>query len=89
MIGLIFCGKLLQSVGLRFTEGIWISTVGASVVWVLVKLVVTALQQGCLGCLVNPTVKASLIDLKFGRSVVDLFILDLYGEISLWFPESL
>ncbi|KAF2591102.1 hypothetical protein F2Q70_00039865 [Brassica cretica] len=54
-----------------------------------VKLVVTALQQGCLGCLVNPTVKSSLIELKFGRCIVDLFILDLYGEISLWFPESL
>uniref|UniRef100_A0A0D3AXF5 Uncharacterized protein n=1 Tax=Brassica oleracea var. oleracea TaxID=109376 RepID=A0A0D3AXF5_BRAOL len=31
------------------------------------KLVVTALQQGCLGCLVNPTVNSSLIELKFGR----------------------
>ncbi|KAH0853016.1 hypothetical protein HID58_083213 [Brassica napus] len=55
----------------RFTEGIWISTVGSSVVWVLVKLVVTALQQGCLGCLVNPTVRFSLIELKFGRESFD------------------
>ncbi|KAF3583964.1 hypothetical protein F2Q69_00028158 [Brassica cretica] len=35
-----------------FTEGIWISTVGSSVDWVLVKLVVTVLQQCCLECLV-------------------------------------
>ncbi|KAF2613884.1 hypothetical protein F2Q70_00009641 [Brassica cretica] len=46
-------------------------------------LVVTALQQGCLGCLVNPTVKSSLIELKFGRCIVDLFILDLYGKHDL------
>ena len=62
--------------------------VGASVVWVLVKLVVTILHQCCLECLVNPTVGSSLIELKLGRGVVDLFILDLYGGISLWLPES-
>ncbi|KAF3534512.1 hypothetical protein DY000_02042662 [Brassica cretica] len=56
---------------------------------VLVKLVVTVLQQCCLECLVNPTVRSSLIELKFGRGVVDWFILDLYGGISLWLPESL
>ncbi|KAF2548740.1 hypothetical protein F2Q70_00021132 [Brassica cretica] len=72
-----------------FTEGIWISTVGTSVDWDLVKLVVTVLQQCCLECLVNPTVRSSLIELKFGRGVVDWFILDLYGGISLWLPESL
>ncbi|KAF2617564.1 hypothetical protein F2Q68_00038988 [Brassica cretica] len=48
--GLIFCGKLLRSVG---------STVGSPVVW-----------------------------LKFGRGVVDLFILDLNGGISLWFTQG-
>uniref|UniRef100_A0A0D3C9Z6 Retrovirus-related Pol polyprotein from transposon TNT 1-94 n=1 Tax=Brassica oleracea var. oleracea TaxID=109376 RepID=A0A0D3C9Z6_BRAOL len=53
------------------------------------KLVVTVFQQCCLECLVNPTVRSSLIELKFGRGVVDWFILDLYGGISLWFPESL
>ncbi|KAF2583164.1 hypothetical protein F2Q68_00005219 [Brassica cretica] len=58
--------------------------VGASVVWVLVKLVVTILLE----FLVNPTVGSSLIELKLGRGVVDLFILDLYGGISLWWPES-
>ncbi|KAF2592782.1 hypothetical protein F2Q70_00042657 [Brassica cretica] len=63
--------------------------VGSSVFWVLVKLVVTVLQQCCLECLVNPTVRSSLIELKFGRGVVDWFILDLYGGISLWLPESL
>ncbi|KAF3510542.1 hypothetical protein F2Q69_00001430 [Brassica cretica] len=47
----------------RFTEGIWISTVGFSVVWVLVKLVVTVLQWDSLGCLVNPTVRSSLLEL--------------------------
>ncbi|KAF3596036.1 hypothetical protein DY000_02023931 [Brassica cretica] len=54
-----------------------------------VKLVVTVLQQCCLECLVNPTVRSSLIELKFGRGVVDWFILDFYGGISLWLPESL
>ncbi|KAF3591415.1 hypothetical protein DY000_02020159, partial [Brassica cretica] len=63
--------------------------VGSSVVWILVKLVVTVLQQCCLECLVNPTVRSSLIELKFGRGVVDWVILDLYGTISLWLPESL
>ncbi|KAF3539202.1 hypothetical protein F2Q69_00024399 [Brassica cretica] len=43
----------------------------------------------CLECLVNPTVRSSPIELKFGRGVVDWFILDLYGGISLWLPESL
>ncbi|KAF3530703.1 hypothetical protein DY000_02040318 [Brassica cretica] len=52
----------------------------------VMKLVVTVLQQCCLECLVNPTVRSSLIELKFGRGVVDWFILDLYGGISLWFP---
>ncbi|KAF3548598.1 hypothetical protein DY000_02009556 [Brassica cretica] len=56
---------------------------------VLVKLVVTVLQQCCLECLVNPTVRSSLIELKFCRGVVDWFILDLYGEISFWLSESL
>ncbi|KAF3565136.1 hypothetical protein DY000_02016498 [Brassica cretica] len=51
-----------------------------------VKLVVTVLQQCSLECLVNPTVRSSLIKLKFGRGVGDWFILDLYGGISLWFP---
>ncbi|KAF2542610.1 hypothetical protein F2Q68_00031073 [Brassica cretica] len=55
----------------------------------VMKLVVTVLQQCCLECLVNPTVRSSLIELKFGRGVVDWFILDLYGGISLWLPESL
>ncbi|KAF2540931.1 hypothetical protein F2Q68_00031156 [Brassica cretica] len=54
----------------------------------VMKLVVTVLQQCCLECLVNPTVRSSLIELKFGRGVVDWFILDLYGGISLWLPES-
>ncbi|KAF3502405.1 hypothetical protein F2Q69_00040490 [Brassica cretica] len=31
------------------------------------KLVVTVLQRDSLGCLVNPTVRSSLIELKFGR----------------------
>ena len=52
------------------------------------NLVVTVLQQCCLECLVNPMVESSLIELKFGRGVVDLFILDLNGGISLWLPES-
>ncbi|CAG7889212.1 unnamed protein product, partial [Brassica rapa] len=39
-------------------------------------------------CLVNRTVRSSLIELKLGRGIVDLFILDLYGEIILFFPES-
>ncbi|KAF2553994.1 hypothetical protein F2Q68_00036456 [Brassica cretica] len=55
----------------------------------VMNLVVTVLQQCCLECLVNPTVRSSLIELKFGRGVVDWFILDLYGGISLWLPESL
>ncbi|KAF3503508.1 hypothetical protein F2Q69_00044115 [Brassica cretica] len=55
----------------------------------VMKLVVTVLQQCCLECLVNPTVRSSLIELKFGRGVVDWFILDLHGGISLWLPESL
>ncbi|KAF3542039.1 hypothetical protein F2Q69_00019928 [Brassica cretica] len=55
----------------------------------VMKLVVTVLQQCCLECLVNPTVRSSQIELKFGRGVVDWFILDLYGGISLWLPESL
>ncbi|KAF2587625.1 hypothetical protein F2Q70_00036452 [Brassica cretica] len=33
-------------------------------------------------------IRSSLIELKLGRSIVDLFILDLYGEITLFFPES-
>lgn len=33
--------------------------------------------------------RSSLLELKFGRGIVDLFILDLYGWISLWKPESL
>ncbi|KAF2616463.1 hypothetical protein F2Q68_00041032 [Brassica cretica] len=70
-----------------FSEGIWISTVGSSVVWILVKLVVTVLQQCCLEFLVNSTIESSLIEMKFGRGVVDLFILDLYGGVSLWLPE--
>ena len=53
------------------------------------KLVAIVLQQSSLGCLVNPTVRSSLIELQFGRGIVDLFILDLYGGISLWLPESL
>lgn len=53
------------------------------------KLVVTVLQRDSLGCLVNPTVRSSLLELKFGGGIVDLFILDLYGWISLWMPESL
>ncbi|KAF2565032.1 hypothetical protein F2Q70_00016070 [Brassica cretica] len=64
-------------------------TVESSVVWVLVKLVVIVLQQCCLECLVNPTVRSSLIELKFGRGIVDWFILDFYGGISLWLQESL
>ncbi|KAF3582158.1 hypothetical protein DY000_02029219 [Brassica cretica] len=55
----------------------------------VMKLVVTVLQQCCLECLVNPTVRSSLIELKFGRGVVNWCILDLYGGISLWLPESL
>ncbi|KAF3586147.1 hypothetical protein F2Q69_00030575 [Brassica cretica] len=49
---------------------------------------VSGLKQCCLECLVNLTVGSSLIELKFGRGVVDLFILDLYGGIGLWLPES-
>ncbi|KAF2589922.1 hypothetical protein F2Q70_00040367 [Brassica cretica] len=52
-----------------------------------VKLVVTVLQQCCLEFLVNSTIESSLIEMKFGRGVVDLFILDLYGGVSLWLPE--
>ena len=59
------------------------STVGSSFVWVLVKLIVTVLQQCCLECLVHPTVQSSLIDLKLGRGVVDL-----HGGVSILFPES-
>ncbi|KAF2566683.1 hypothetical protein F2Q70_00028120 [Brassica cretica] len=55
----------------------------------VMKLVITVLQQCCLECLVNPTVRSSLIELKFVRGVVDWFILDFYGRISLWLPESL
>uniref|UniRef100_A0A0D3AU96 ADP-ribosyl cyclase/cyclic ADP-ribose hydrolase n=1 Tax=Brassica oleracea var. oleracea TaxID=109376 RepID=A0A0D3AU96_BRAOL len=32
------------------------------------KLVITVLQLGSLGCLVNPTVRSSLLELKFGRA---------------------
>ena len=52
-------------------------------------IIVTVLHQYCLECLVNLTVNFFLIELKLGRGVVDLFILDLYSGISLRLPESL
>ena len=52
------------------------------------KLVVTVLQFRYLKYLVNPAVRSSLIEMKLGRCVVDLFILNFYSGISLWLLES-
>lgn len=62
--------------------------VGFFIIWFLLKLIAIILQHFCLKCLVNLTVEFFLIEIKFGSSIIDLFILDVYGAISLWLPES-
>ena len=62
--------------------------VGFFIIWFLLKLIAIILQQFCLKCLVNLTVESFLIEIKFGSSIFDLFILDVYVGISLWLPES-
>ncbi|KAF2602909.1 hypothetical protein F2Q70_00026348 [Brassica cretica] len=57
----------------------------ADILWKLLQsLVVTVLQQCCLECLVNPTVRSSLIELKFGSALCcSLVVVVLVLEVSL------
>lgn len=80
--------KVSSLCSLRFSSGICVSTVGFSIIWVLVNHIAIILQQFCFKCLVNLTVESSLIEIRFGRGIVNLFILNSYRGISLKLSES-